>query len=720
MKKSPVLPTAGAQQGSRHLPPTPARRQALLLFAFLLTLLTACKDEVEIPAPVPGTVTANAGPDQIVVLGLPVTLDASASTDSQDKTLSFNWVNNQKPAGSNATLTNATQAQPTFVPDLAGEYELEVTVTSPNGQKKDRVIITVLAPQTGPLPAVLDAPITTDLTLTNRIADPTVADYLVTRDILVSARLTVEPGVVIEFDMDKGLEIKQQGALIAKGNAGSKIVFTGKTKVAGFWKGILFGSANELNEMDHVEVAYGGSSTLSELPSGLKANVAIAGELFFAANAKITNTTFRNANGYGLYVGGHLERFSHNTFRDNSSLPLFVPAQEVHNLDPASSYAGAGSTKGIGIAGTVPAHLTGVTWPAFQDGSKYMAIGNLTIEGGVQVAPGVVMEFGPGAGLYVMPGGYLSAKGTAASKITFTGWYKTKGSWKGLVFRSIHSQNELDHVTVSYGGKSEATPASPEQPANVLVYGDPNTGGMEAGLKVTNSAFTHSARYGLVVQSGGGYLTGFAQNRFSQNAGAALYVDANEVYKLDAASRLNDSNGYNGVETAGVVVHSAESHWPVFTDNARYYISGDLFITTGVRIQNSKASHALFEVGADKGIYVQGNGYLIAKGNSDNALVLFSGKTQTPGSWKGILITTNSPLNQLEYAGISFAGSNKLTGFPEKTSLAVQGSLTLRNSGIRYSGGFGLFLQRNAAINDDAGTVNTFQNNAWGNYHREL
>jgi hypothetical protein len=88
---------------------------------------------------------ANAGPDQTVDEGVPVTLDGSQST-SVNGTLSYRWV---QTSGTLVTLSNANAAQPTFTsPSVEANGAVlvfELTVTDSRGRSaKDTVQVTVL------------------------------------------------------------------------------------------------------------------------------------------------------------------------------------------------------------------------------------------------------------------------------------------------------------------------------------------------------------------------------------------------------------------------------------------------------------------------------------------------------------------------------------------------------------------------------------------------
>ena len=94
-------------------------------------------------APVVRLPIALAGPDQNALLGTTVVLDGSDSYDQDGALITFQWTLAQAPAGSAAVLAQATQPAPSFVPDIAGVYALDLVVH--NGQRAsvaDRVNVT--------------------------------------------------------------------------------------------------------------------------------------------------------------------------------------------------------------------------------------------------------------------------------------------------------------------------------------------------------------------------------------------------------------------------------------------------------------------------------------------------------------------------------------------------------------------------------------------------
>jgi hypothetical protein len=87
---------------------------------------------------------ADAGPDQSVLVGELVTLDGSGSSDVDGDTIFFSWTFDAVPAGSTATLIDADRVDPTFTPDLAGDYVVQLIVDdSALSSLPDLVTITV-------------------------------------------------------------------------------------------------------------------------------------------------------------------------------------------------------------------------------------------------------------------------------------------------------------------------------------------------------------------------------------------------------------------------------------------------------------------------------------------------------------------------------------------------------------------------------------------------
>ena len=71
---------------------------------------------------------ADAGSDQTVVVLQTVQLDGSGSDDADGDPLIYMWSIAAAPIGSTATLSDSTIIDPTFTPDLAGPYTIQLVV----------------------------------------------------------------------------------------------------------------------------------------------------------------------------------------------------------------------------------------------------------------------------------------------------------------------------------------------------------------------------------------------------------------------------------------------------------------------------------------------------------------------------------------------------------------------------------------------------------------
>lgn len=80
-----------------------------------------------------GAPTAVAGPDDEVVPNTWVYFLGSGSSDPNGQNLTYSWEMTQQPDGSSATLVTPTSVSPSMLADLAGDYEICLTVTNIDG-----------------------------------------------------------------------------------------------------------------------------------------------------------------------------------------------------------------------------------------------------------------------------------------------------------------------------------------------------------------------------------------------------------------------------------------------------------------------------------------------------------------------------------------------------------------------------------------------------------
>jgi len=78
-------------------------------------------------------IKAETGKQFLAAVGSQITLDGTSSTDAGGSISTYAWTMTVKPAGSTATLSSASGANVSLVPDLSGSYSITLTVTDSNG-----------------------------------------------------------------------------------------------------------------------------------------------------------------------------------------------------------------------------------------------------------------------------------------------------------------------------------------------------------------------------------------------------------------------------------------------------------------------------------------------------------------------------------------------------------------------------------------------------------
>ncbi|GAB3942716.1 hypothetical protein GCM10028805_07700 [Spirosoma harenae] len=466
--------------------------------------LTGCKKDKIDPIP---TLVANAGTDQAVQVGQLVTLDGTASRDAQGAPLTYQWTFIRKPAKSAVTITAPTTAKPTFKPDEVGEYELTLTVSNGKETHSDNVLISASVAQ----PIAISADITVQTVLEDRILNPALPDYIVTKSIAVKHQLTIKPGVVIAFERDVRFDINANGGqLIAQGTADQKIRFDGVNQTKGFWTGIMLFSGSSANVLEYVEIRNAGSQTLLD---NKKAGLV----LFKESQLAVKNSLFAQNNGYGLFVaeGAQLRELSTNSFQSNTEAGILLSTDNVAKLDAASTFTGNNGRNVVEINGDYigeTGQRNEIIWGGFTDKTPYRILNDVAVRSAWKLNPGVTVELGRDVSIHINESGYLNAKGTDTQKIRFSSVGNTAAYWKGILCLSPSTQNAIENAEILNAG---STPLAAGNRANLLLYGDNVT------MLVRKTLISGSGGYGIYVGSGAELNADAAtSNTFNQNAQA--------------------------------------------------------------------------------------------------------------------------------------------------------------------------------------------------------
>lgn len=458
---------------------------ALFLTLIALTLFTGCSDEDEKIKPTPvNELIADAGDDKIIEIGEVTTLDGSGSQDGNDQPFTYSWSAKTKPAGSIVNFSTPDDVTTSFTASKHGIYIIELKIKQGAWTATDNLVVTIKSefPNT-PSAVILSQGINFPTTLNNILEDPTQPDYIVTADIDVHADLVIMPGVVIAFQNNTGMQVRN-GALIAKGNSARGIVFRGIDNTPASWKGIAIHTNSEKNEFEFVTVKQGGSTVFPE--TNTKANLTIAGTDIDGAAIKITNTTLEESGNYGLYVQGtsYLNSFHNNIISKNKSA-LFVPASQLHKLGTDTQIT-TNQNNAIETAGEFWYEsgmvLTKLSVP-------YRITDDLQIRSGLTISPGVSFEIKEDVTITVTGSGYLEATGSENEKIKFTSIAENK-PWNGLFINTANSRNRLQYCEISGAGKNKIPGAI--FPANIAIGGN-------GVLKVENSVVKNSLAYAIAA-----------------------------------------------------------------------------------------------------------------------------------------------------------------------------------------------------------------------------
>ncbi len=353
----------------------------------------------------------------------------------------------------------------------------------------------------------------TAMTLENRNEG---VDYIISCDWDIRAKLTIEPGTMIEFQNGAGLKVEfGEGVLNAVGTASEPIIFTGSTTTKGSWKGITFGRSDINNVLDHCVIEFAGSESVVE--KYRDAAVEITGK------ASITNTTIRNSKGNAIGIAydgvdnADVGNFSNNIFEDNEGYPIYTAARHIQALNlNTCTFTNNGMQKVAMYIYNSNRDLAGDnTW--VDAGIPYFSVNSIAVTNDLILEEGVNIRFASNAGLEVVTykEGSLKVNGTAENPVILMGDTELPGAWKGIYVGTNNINNNFNHLHIKHGGSE---PYLGDVKANITL-GD--FVGYDTRLSVSNTQVSESDGCGLYDYGKGTSLT--TDNiTFSSNRGSDL------------------------------------------------------------------------------------------------------------------------------------------------------------------------------------------------------
>ncbi len=346
--------------------------------------------------------------------------------------------------------------------------------------------------------------ITSDRVLVNT---PSPVDYILNKEISVEAKLTIEPGVVIQCGGDGGMYITTaSGVLKAIGTATLPITFRSASGQKGSWKGIWFeGSNNVENELTYCVIADGGSASFDGNATK-KGNI----QLYGTSQLKINNTAINNSASFGIktdqFSAITFSQFSNNSFNNNADAPMKIVDKMVASLDGVgTTFSGNGKNYIHIIAEDFEGIATDAIWKkqnipyAFFNEGDDLVCGYNTTSGGITLNAGVTLLMGPDSRIVIGDNtnnsGYLKCLGTAAEPVTIKGVQEQAGAWNGILVSSTSINNNWSYTNISHGGGAFLTGNSTKK-TNVYIG---NTQFDNANLTISNCSTNNSFGCGYVL-----------------------------------------------------------------------------------------------------------------------------------------------------------------------------------------------------------------------------
>lgn len=209
----------------------------------------------------------------------------------------------------------------------------------------------------------------------------------------------------------------------------------------------------------------------------------------------IKNTAFTDNDGYGIYVyeGGILREFTENAFRNNTEAGILLDGANVEKLDHLSTFKG---NNGRNVVEVTPSNLKNgdeITWSGFADKAPYRINGELHVNTGWKLKPGVTMEMNRDAVIRINTGGYLSAIGTTKDKVIFNSTDGSPAYWRGIICYSADPKTVLENTEVRNAGGNIIVSG---KKANIAIWGT------KATMNIKNTKISGSGGYGVMVGHG--------------------------------------------------------------------------------------------------------------------------------------------------------------------------------------------------------------------------
>ena len=448
-------------------------------------------------------------------------------------------------------------------------------------------------------------------------------DYYIDCVLDVTASLTIDPGVVIEFGKDAGMAIYEQGNLKMIGTDAEKIIFKGKEPVQGYWRGI---HTETSTEMEHVEIKNAGSNYVYCCNG-------VGAVLFKKGTLSIKNSYIHTNNGCGVLIEEGVPSFDFmnqgNVFSNNEK-----GATCSNNVQDLWSTINTDTVLKNGPSD--------IDYFVFRNKQVY-------VTAKLEIEPGVVIVFDEGSSMVIGETGSLISNGTVNEKVVLRGKdINRDGYWKGI---QAESDISLKHTNI-YNAGSEKIDSDGEQAAVYMKKGE---------LDITDSS---------ILLSGGCGISLDVESTLSNTSGGNT-ITSNQKGDICREPKILSSPIFK--ET---VLKNGPLKVDYIVPRGHYLqVKALLTIEPGVVI----------EFAEDAAMSVVDGGKLICKSETSK-VIEFVGKKRAPKFWRGIHIETEGNLMKnvvIESAG----DSNSYNSRARAAITIRKGHLEISNSHISENTG---------------------------------
>lgn len=273
-------------------------------------------------------------------------------------------------------------------------------------------------------------------------------DYYITCLVNVSKDIIIDPGTVIHFADNAGINIPEGGSLKAVGTSLEPIIFSSPAKQKGSWRGIRFESSNIKNQLEYVTIEYAGEGNFDSNSDKGGIIVSHHGRL------DIKNSIIQHNTHFGINILSENGEIESNTFTNND-YPIKIVQNSFRVIKENNQFVNNIKNhiwvdlKAESISSDVDVINPSIPYYFKHNG------GSLFISANFKILPGVTIIMSPGAHIIVSgSSASFNAVGTITNPIIIKGEIEQAGGWKNIYFQhTTNALNKIAYAKIMHAGE---------------------------------------------------------------------------------------------------------------------------------------------------------------------------------------------------------------------------------------------------------------------------